>query len=88
MIQVLRHYDLLRYYLMNSAASIKTSTTSRTDREPFFGHGTLITSDYASYYGRDIFAVTGLSEGCDKLIRNGAVPIESAGDVLSKYRVG
>mgnify|MGYP002868806433 CR=1 FL=1 len=88
--------------------------------------GTLITSDYAFYYGRDIFAVTGslkvppkdinksnvanlknnynsdslhkynllpecyarISAGCDKLIRNGAIPIESARDVLSKYRVG
>lgn len=54
--------------------------------------GTLITSDYASYYGRDIFAMSGsicagISAGCDKLISNGAIPIDSARDVLSKYRV-
>ena len=37
--------------------------------------GSLITSDFAFKYGRKVFAVPN-SEGCDKIIREGAIPIK------------
>ena len=52
--------------------------------------GTLITVNYANNYGRDVFAVPGSiysdkSINCNKLIREGAIPINSVQDVLDKY---
>ena len=54
--------------------------------------GALITSTYAGDYGRDVFAVPGSifepkSVGCHKLIRDGAVLITCAEDVLEFYNV-
>lgn len=53
--------------------------------------GTLITCDYASKFGRKIFAVPGnidspQSAGCNNLIRNGAVLIRNADDILNFIR--
>jgi DNA processing protein len=50
--------------------------------------GALITADLALEEGRDVFAVPGeitsaLSAGTNALLRLGAVPLTSAGDVLS-----
>jgi DNA processing protein len=49
--------------------------------------GALITADFALELGRDVFAVpgeitSGLSEGTNDLIRQGAIPLLQAGDVL------
>lgn len=49
--------------------------------------GALITADFALELGREVFAVpgeitSGLSEGTNDLIRQGATPLLSAGDVL------
>ena len=52
--------------------------------------GALITCDYAGDYGRDVFAVPGkiyedTSAGCNELIRDGAILVRSAEDVLEFY---
>ena len=52
--------------------------------------GALITSTYAGDFGRDVFAVPGnifstKSLGCNELIRDGAILIKSAQDVLDQY---
>lgn len=49
--------------------------------------GSLITTDYALMYGKDIFAVPGrtcdsLSEGCNELIKSGASLLTEAEDML------
>ena len=54
--------------------------------------GALITSSYAGEYGRDVFAVPGgifseKSDGCNALIRDGAILIRSAQDVLEFYNL-
>lgn len=54
--------------------------------------GALITSSYAGEYSRDVFAVPGdislqMSEGCHKLIRDGATLITSARDILEQYKI-
>ena len=54
--------------------------------------GAIITSTYAGEYGRDVFAVPGTvfdnkSAGCNKLIRDGAVLVTSADDILEFYNV-
>jgi DNA processing protein len=53
------------------------------------GSGSLITADHAAGQGRDVFAVPGsplnpLAAGCNELIRNGAVLIRSAADILAE----
>lgn len=50
--------------------------------------GSLITADYANDYGRDVFAVPGSPmdprcAGTNKLIKDGAVMVESARDILT-----
>ena len=52
--------------------------------------GALITARWAADQGRDVFAVPGpagepLSRGCNQLLREGAVLVESGWDVLSEY---
>lgn len=52
--------------------------------------GALITCTYAGDYGRDVFAVPGkiyenTSAGCNELIRDGAILVRSAEDVLEFY---
>ena len=52
--------------------------------------GALITSGYAGDYGRDVFAVPGqiyakMSRGCNELIRDGAILIKGAQDILNEY---
>jgi len=54
--------------------------------------GAIITSTYAGEYGRDVFAVPGdifkeKSAGCNKLIRDGAILVASADDILEFYNV-
>ncbi len=51
--------------------------------------GTLITVDMALEQGREVYAVPGritdpLSEGCNRLIRQGAVPLSDPGELLSE----
>ena len=53
------------------------------------GSGSLITADHAAGQGRDVFAVPGsplnpLAAGCNDLIRNGAVLVRGAADVLAE----
>lgn len=55
--------------------------------------GALITAGFAADYSRDVFAVpnsifTDKSEGCHNLIRDGAILITSAADVLDYYNFG
>jgi DNA processing protein len=52
--------------------------------------GALITSNFATEYGRQVFAVPGRidsprSKGCHELIRNGAKLCEGAEDILSEF---
>lgn len=52
--------------------------------------GALITTTYAGDFGRDVFAVPGdifapKSIGCNELIRDGAILVTSAQDVLDQY---
>lgn len=52
--------------------------------------GSLITSDFALEEGRDVFSVPGniwlpQSKGTNQLIRNGAICVTGAGDILSEY---
>jgi len=52
--------------------------------------GALITSNFATEYGRQVFAVPGRidsprSKGCHELIKNGAKLCESAEDILSEF---
>lgn len=52
--------------------------------------GTKITVDFALEQGRDVFAVPGNifsqgSEGTNELLQEGAIPVRSAGDILSHY---
>ena len=54
--------------------------------------GALITADFALELGRDVFAVpgeitSGLSKGTNDLIRQGATPLLTAGDVLESLGV-
>ena len=54
--------------------------------------GALITTKYAGEYGRDVFAIPGqiyadMSEGCHELIRDGAILIKGAQDVLDEYDI-
>lgn len=55
--------------------------------------GALITADFALDQGRDVMAVPGnitseLSRGPNRLIRQGAKPVESAGDILEEMGLG
>lgn len=52
--------------------------------------GSLITANLAAEMGRDVFAVPGsifspMSEGTNKLLRDGAKPVACAADVLDEY---
>jgi DNA processing protein len=52
--------------------------------------GALITANFATEYGRQVFAVPGRvdsprSKGCHELIKNGAKLCESAEDILSEF---
>jgi DNA processing protein len=54
--------------------------------------GALITADFAAEQGRDVFAVPGSifqrgSEGCNRLIREGAIPALGATDILEELNL-
>jgi len=54
--------------------------------------GALITADFAADQGRDVFAVPGSifqrgSEGCNRLIREGAIPALSVSDILEELNL-
>jgi len=54
--------------------------------------GSLITASYAKKFGRKIFAVPGpitseVSKGTNKLIKEGAVPVDSAKDILDFFKI-
>lgn len=58
--------------------------------EAAFRSGSLITSNYAAEQGRDVFAVPAdilnpVSEGVNRLIRDGAKPVCRAEDILEEY---
>ncbi|MBR2774858.1 MAG: DNA-processing protein DprA [Selenomonadaceae bacterium] len=60
--------------------------------EADFRSGALITSNYANEYDRDVFAVPGqvyakMSRGCNELIRDGAILIKGAQDILNEYDI-
>ena len=52
--------------------------------------GALITADHATEQNRDVFAVQGSAfsknfEGCHNLLREGAIPVSTAADILTEY---
>lgn len=54
--------------------------------------GTRITARLATDYNREVFSVPGsifstASKGCNELIREGATPITSAGDILNEFHL-
>ena len=54
--------------------------------------GAMITADYAKKQNRDLFALPGMvgeqnSEGTNRLIREGAIPVTEAKDILSEYEL-
>lgn len=54
--------------------------------------GSLITADAALEQGKDVFVIPGrigdeLSEGCNRLIRQGAIPVLSPQDILEYYQI-
>jgi DNA processing protein len=54
--------------------------------------GSLVTAKWAADQGRDVFAIPGsihnrLTRGCHKLIRDGAILVESPGDVVSELQL-
>ncbi len=54
--------------------------------------GSLITADAALEQGKDVFVIPGrigdeLSVGCNRLIRQGAVPVLAPGDILEYYGI-
>lgn len=54
--------------------------------------GSLITADAALEQGKDVFVIPGrigdvLSEGCNRLIRQGAIPVLSPADILEYYQI-
>ncbi len=54
--------------------------------------GALITANFAAEQGRDVFAVPGSilspgSEGCNRLIQDGAFPVTSIGDLLESLQL-
>ena len=54
--------------------------------------GALITANFAAEQGRDLYAVPGSilhpgSAGCNELIRQGAIPLLSPGDLLEQLNV-
>jgi len=54
--------------------------------------GALITADFAAEQGRDVFAVPGnifqrTSDGCNRLIRDGAVPALSVSDIVEELNL-
>lgn len=58
--------------------------------EAAFRSGSLITAGYAADQGRDVFAVPAdilspVSQGVNKLIRDGAKPVSCAQDILEEY---
>lgn len=58
--------------------------------EAAFRSGSLITSGYAADQGRDVFAVPAdilspVSQGVNRLIRDGAKPVSCAEDILEEY---
>ncbi len=55
--------------------------------------GALITADFAADHGREVFAVPGsilspASEGCNRLLRDGAAIVTTAQDVLETLQLG
>ena len=54
--------------------------------------GALITADFAAEQGRDVFAVPGSilspgSDGCNRLIQDGAIPVTSINDLLESLQL-
>ena len=74
-----------RFPLRNRIISMLADTVAVVEAKK--NSGSLITTDYALQYGKEIFAVPGqvgvaLSEGCNELIKNGAALLTEGADML------
>lgn len=81
-----KHYFPVRNRIISALSQAILVVEARTHS------GTLITTEFAAMQGREVLAVPGSvyeenSNGCNRLIRDGATPVINAFDILDTYHI-